>query len=258
MRLASWNILSGTTVDGFPAPALADEVAKLDVDVLALQEVDHRMRRSGLVEQPALAAMGFGAADWRFAPSYAADEGEPRLPTPGVLHGPTQTLPGPHYGIALLSRIPVRRWHRLELGAAPFGLPLLYARDGQRRLRYMSDEPHQAIAAELENDWTVIATHLSFVPPVNMLQLRRIRVWAKQFGRRVAILGDLNLTYRFLPLGPLWRTAAHTRTYPSWRPAVQFDHILVRRGLRARKLRRPPVGLSDHLPVLAEIQPSIG
>lgn len=247
--------MSGKTYDGSPSPSLADEVAKLNVDVLALQEVDHRMQRSAFTEQPALAAAGFDAVDWRFAPSYAAEEEAPRIYTPGVLHGPQSELPSAHYGIALLSRIPVRRWHRLELGAAPIGLPLLYARDGQRRLKYVADEPHQAIAAELANDWTVIGTHLSFVPPVNMLQLRRIRMWARQFGRKVVILGDLNLTYRFLPLGPLWRTAAHTRTYPAWRPAVQFDHILIRSGLRAKKLRRPRMGLSDHLPVLAEIRP---
>ena len=254
MRIGSWNILSGKTYDGRPSPPLSREVAALDLDVLALQEVDHRMQRSGFVEQAAIAAAGMDAADWRFAPSYAAEEDAPRIFTPGVLHGPSSTLPGAHYGIALLSRIPVRRWHRLELGAAPFGLPLLHARDGHRRMKYVPDEPHQAIAAELTNDWTVIATHLSFVPPVNMLQLRRIRLWAKQFGRRVVILGDLNLTYRFLPLGPLWRTAAHTRTYPSWRPTVQFDHILLRRGNRARKLPRPELAISDHLPVLAEVR----
>lgn len=254
MRIASWNILSGKTYDGSTPRSLADEVAQFDVDVLALQEVDHRMSRSDAVDQPQLAAAGFGAADWRFAPSYAAEEDAPRIYTPGLLHGPGELLPGPHYGIALLSRIPVRRWHRLDLGAAPVGLPLLYARDGQRRIKYVADEPHSAIAAELANDWTVIATHLSFVPPVNMLQLRQIRRWAKRFGRRVAILGDLNLTYRFLPLGPLWRTAAHTRTYPSWKPAVQFDHILVRRGVRTRKLARPRTNISDHLPVLAEIR----
>jgi endonuclease/exonuclease/phosphatase family metal-dependent hydrolase len=256
VRVASWNILSGKTVDGSPAPPLADQVSHLDVDVLALQEVDHRMQRSGAAEQPRDAALGLNAIDWRFAPSYAGQEDEPRIWTPGVLHGPTSALPGPHYGIALLSRIPVRRWHRLELGSSPIGLPLLYARDGQRRMKYVSDEPHQAIAAELENGWTAIATHLSFVPPINMLQLRRIRLWAKQFGRKVFILGDLNLTYRFLPLGPLWRTAAHTRTYPSWKPVVQFDHVLIRRGLKARKLKRPKTELSDHLPVLAEIRVS--
>lgn len=256
MRVASWNILSGQTYDGSPNPSLTEQVSTLDVDVLALQEVDHRMQRSGATEQTRDAALGLGAVDWRFAPSYAGEEELPRIWTPGVLHGPDGSLPGPHYGIALLSRIPVRRWHRLELGAAPFGLPLLYARDGQRRLKYVPDEPHQAIAAELENGWTAIATHLSFVPPINMLQLRKIRLWAKQFGRKAVILGDLNLTYRFLPLGPLWRTAAHTRTYPSWKPVVQFDHVLIRRGLKARKLKRPKTAISDHLPVLAEIRVS--
>lgn len=254
MRIASWNILSGQSHDGSPAAALETQVSKLGVDVLALQEVDYHMRRSGDINQVAAAAQGLDAVDWRFGPSFSGDEGEPQISTPGLLLGPQQVLPGPHYGVALISRIPVRRWSRLDLGASPVGLPLLYARDGQRRIKYVPDEPHVAIAAELANNWTVIATHLSFVPPVNMLQLRRIRMWARRFGRRVVIAGDLNLTYRFLPLGPLWRTAVHTRTYPAWRPAVQFDHILIRRGLKSKKLQRPAVAISDHLPVLAEIR----
>lgn len=219
-----------------------------------MQEVDYGMQRSGGIDQPAGAASGLGAVDWRFGPSYSGEEGTPLIETPGMLVGPGRTLPGPHYGIALLSRIPVRRWSRLDLGASPIGLPLLYARDGQRRLKYVADEPHLAIAAELDNDWTIIATHLSFVPPLNMLQLRKLRQWAGQFGRKVIIAGDLNLTHRFLPLGPLWRTAAHTRTYPAWRPTVQFDHILVRRGIKARKLKRPLLSVSDHLPVLADVR----
>lgn len=254
MRVASWNILSGQSHDGSAPESLTLQASRFDVDILAMQEVDYRMQRSGATDQTAAAADGFGAVDWRFGPSYAGDEGAPQIPTPGVLLGPSDALPAPHYGISLLSRIPVRRWSRLDLGGSPVGLPLLFARDGQRRFKYVPDEPHLAIAAELENDWTVIATHLSFVPPLNMLQLRRIRNWAQRFGRRVVIAGDLNLTYRFLPLGPLWRTAARTRTYPAWRPAVQFDHILIRRGLKARKLKRPPLSSSDHLPVLAEIR----
>lgn len=245
--------MSGQSPDGATPPTLDAQVANLDVDVLAMQEVDHHMARSGVVDQALLAATGLEAVDWRFGPSYAGDEGAPWIATPSVLRGPHDALPGPHYGIALLTRIPARRWLRLDLGAAPFGLPLLYARDGRRRMRYVPDEPHLAVAAELVNGWTVIATHLSFVPPVNMLQLRRIRQWATQFGRKVVILGDLNLTNRFLPLGPLWRTAVRTRTYPAWRPTVQFDHVLIRRGLKARKLPRPRLALSDHLPVLAEL-----
>lgn len=250
MRLGTWNILSGSAVTAGPHESLGAAVARLELDVLGLNEVDCRLERSGGTDQACDAALAMGAVDWRFGPSYRGDE---RAPTPGILFGPDDRAPGPHYGIALLSRVPVLRWHRLELGRSPLGLPLLNSRDGRRSWFFCVDEPHLAIAAELANGWVVVATHLSFVTPVAIPQLLRVRRWANSLGRRVAIVGDMNLARAFIPLRPRWQSTVNESTYPSWNPQVQLDHILLPREVTGRPLALPRVGLSDHLPIAVEV-----
>lgn len=83
LRIATFNLLHGQPLapDGAPRPypadaggPLAEAVAALDADVLALQEVDRYQPRSGTTDQTAVAAKAMGAADWRFA---AALHGRP-------------------------------------------------------------------------------------------------------------------------------------------------------------------------------------
>ncbi len=252
MRIGTWNALSGQSVAPTTAATFADVIASFGLDLLALNEVDQYWARSGYSDQPRVAAEAMGAGDWRFAPSFRGDDRQ-RTPTPGRLLGP-QDRPGEaHYGIALLSRVPVLRWERMELGASAIGLPLLNARDGARQLQYVPDEPHQALAAHLSNGWTVIATHLSFVTPLGFMQLRRLQRWARGFGERVVVMGDMNLPGSILPRRPGWRSAVRMATYPSWNPRVQFDHILLRDSVGATPIPLNSMGISDHLPLAASL-----
>lgn len=252
MRIGTWNTLSGSPVSLDTTDTLASSVAQFDLDVLGLNEVDYRLERSDFAHQTRDAAEAMGAVDWRFGPSFRGED-RARIATPGVLFGPADEPRGSHYGIALLSRVPVRRWHRLDLGHSPIGLPLLNSRNGRRSLYYCEDEPHLAIGAELENGWSVVATHLSFVTPIAIAQLLRVRRWAKSFGRKVAIVGDMNLARAFIPLRPRWHSTVNESTYPSWKPAVQFDHILLPLKINGRTLALPRTGISDHLPIAVEV-----
>ena len=252
MRIGTWNILAGSTVRPGPSESLAEAVSAFDLDVLALNEVDLLQERSGRAHQARDAAVGMQAPHWRFGPSFRVD-GAKRIQTPGTLYGPDDTPNAAHYGIALLSRIPVRAWHRVELGRSPIGLPLLDGRKGGRSWYYCEDEPHLGIAAELTNGWTVIATHLSFVTPIAIAQLSRLRRWAKQFGERTVILGDMNLARAVITLRPRWQSAVNTNTYPSWRPVVQLDHILIPRRAAHWPISLARPGLSDHLPIATEL-----
>lgn len=256
MRLGTWNILAGSPVNAEAHDSLPAAVARLDLDVLGLNEVDCLQERSQFTLQPREAAEAMGAVDWRFGPSFRGDDRN-RIPMAHALFGPDDEIRGSHFGIALLSRIPVRRWHRLELGRSPIGLPLLSAHNGQRSLRFHADEPHLAIAADLANGWTVVATHLSFVTPVAVAQLLRVREWTRRLGRRagnrVALVGDMNLTRVIIPLRPRWHSAVNANTYPSWAPSVQLDHILLPPDVPSTPLTLPTVGLSDHLPIAVEV-----
>lgn len=57
MRVATWNVQHGLRPDGVVDVALVGAtVASFDADVVALQELDVRARRSDRVDQPAAVA----------------------------------------------------------------------------------------------------------------------------------------------------------------------------------------------------------
>ncbi len=318
LRIATFNLLHGQPLaaDGspldYPSEAgdpLAEAVAALDADVLAIQEVDRHQERSGLVDQAAVAAKAMGAADWRFA---AALHGRPApvagwLPDPSVtglqVYGPAEIGTAtdlPSYGTALLTRLPVRHWRARRFAPAPFGLPLRVA--GRRGLTPVPDEPRAAVAAVLEGEhgpFTVVAAHLSFVPGWNMAQLAGIRRWIADLPQPYLVLGDFNLIgavprtvlggatalERSAPRRRVrelrearrtraalaeprrrrvreprarlqgWHDLAKTPTYPSHRPAVQFDHVLAVGVPRSAVgvSHAPRTGVSDHRPLVVEV-----
>ena len=199
LRIGTLNLASGRDGDGrsVDAAALRAAVAEVDVDVLALQEVDVGQPRSHGVDQPCEVAAGLGASDWRFAAAVAGTPDPFRSWTPidpPVLRGPDEAPAGPHYGIALVSRVPVRRWSVLALGAGRARLPLQAPdpRTGRNRLWWFPDEPRLAIAAELDH-CTVVASHLSFAPHTALRQLVRLRRWCARLPGPVVLAGDLNL-----------------------------------------------------------------
>ena len=149
------------------------------------------------------------------------------------------------YGIGLLSKIPVRNWHRLSLKKSPVGLPLAITSEKGARISYITDEPRAAIAAELANGVTVITAHLSFVPPINTRQLRKIRDWASDIPGKKIYIGDFNaLLFGTAGLNSINRA----RSYPGWNPKVKFDYILSN-DFSGEELQLNFEGVSDHLPI---------
>src|ERR687884_95835 len=74
VRVGTVNVASGRSPGGpvLDAAGLEKAVAGLDVDVLAVQEVDAGQPRSRRVDQAAALAAGLGAADWRAAAPVGA------------------------------------------------------------------------------------------------------------------------------------------------------------------------------------------
>ena len=262
VRVGTFNLASGRDGAGrsVDAGGLRAALAAVDADVLALQEVDVRQPRSGGVDQPVEVAAALGAADWRFAAAVAGTPDPFRSWTavdPPVLRGPSEPPTGPHYGIALVSRLPVRSWSVHALGAGRAKLPLRAPdpRTGETRRWWFPDEPRLAVAAELEH-CTVVATHLSFAPHTALRQLARLRRWCARLPGPVLLAGDLNLIGP-LP-GPVFRARRLVRepTYPAAAPRVQFDHVLAPASVDAQRPAVRQLAIGDHR--LVTVSVSVG
>ena len=139
LRIGTLNLASGRGADGRPLAAkeLRAAVADFDVDVLAVQEVDAGQPRSHGVDQVAEVAAALDG-DWRMAATVAGtpDPFRSWAPVEPRLRGPVEVATAPVYGIGLVSRRPVRRWHVLGLGSGRARLPMQGLDPRTGRLRW--------------------------------------------------------------------------------------------------------------------------
>jgi endonuclease/exonuclease/phosphatase family metal-dependent hydrolase len=274
MRITSWNILHGMAIPpaakGVKPTSLSDAgqkiAAELAPDVIGIQECDYALKRSENVNQIAEIATSISAPYFAFAPCIIGTPGEiwrklndndQKL----ITNSDSSSHEG-SYGIGIASKVEVLQWHRLDLGNSPVGAPLLIPGDesgpGKMRPIYIRDEPRVALAATLANGYTVINTHLSFVPGFNLRQLRKLKRWAgeleKATGTIAIIIGDLNLPKNLPVIASQWKSLATQPTYPSWGAKIQFDYILSKDSLNSEQLPTLLTGISDHLPLSVEIK----
>jgi endonuclease/exonuclease/phosphatase family metal-dependent hydrolase len=253
LRLGSFNLLSGRSLtDGeIVTERLIAATEQLDVDVLALQEVDRHQPRSGLVDQAALIARTMGALEYRFEAALDGFPGEsgwiPSVADPDHL--------GPQFGVALISRRPVLEWHVLRMSPSRGRFPLPIPSRPPRVL-WLNDEPRVAVAAVLaEPRITIACTHLSFVPTSSVRQLATLRRWLARLPGPQVLLGDLNLPGSAARRLTGWTPLISSPTFPSPAPRVQLDHVLASGlppGFRATGRVRP-MPISDHRAVLVDL-----
>lgn len=252
MRLATFNILHARSpADGrVDLDRFAAAVRRLDADVLGLQEVDRDQARSHGADLTSIAAAAMGAPAHRFA---ATLHGEPGLWVAATgAHQPR----GAAYGIALLSRYPVREWRVLALPTLRRRAPVRFP--GRRWPELVRDEPRTAIAAVVEAPTgvlTVVCTHLTFIPRWNGMQLRHLVRSVAGLPRPLVVLGDLNLEdgqpTQLSGMVPL----ASARTYPAGRPVRQLDHILGEGAVvAAGSAEAMDLGLSDHRALAVDVR----
>ncbi len=239
-------------------PAQVGETGQLlDADVLALQEADRYQPRSGYQPQAAAIAAEMGATAWRFEETVAGVPGQPGWAPGRGLVPDGDRAPG--FGVALLSRIPVRRWHVLRLSPGRGRLPVMIPSRPPRVL-WLRDEPRAVVAAELESPrLTVACVHLSFMPARSIRQLGQVRHWLAQLPGPRLLMGDLNLPAGLVSRRmPGWAPLVSLATWPAPRPRLQLDHIL-QQGLpdgaqpwprQAQAVRMP---ISDHCALGTEL-----
>ncbi|WP_028047950.1 endonuclease/exonuclease/phosphatase family protein [Cellulomonas sp. URHE0023] len=251
MRIATFNILHGRSLaDGeVDLDRFARAVRDLDVDVLALQEVDRDQPRSHGADLTTVAAEAMGAPEHRFA---AVLHGEPGVWT--AASGDRQPSSAA-YGIALLSRFPVRSWHVLDL-------PLRRRRasvrwPGSRWPTLVRDEPRAALVASVQTptgDLTVVATHLTFIPSHTVRQLTHLASRARVLPRPLVLVGDLNLDADKARSVSGFTSLATAFTYPVRQPTRQLDHVLGYGPVTATGAAESiDTGVSDHRALLVEL-----
>lgn len=232
VRVLSYNIHHAEGVDRkLDVERIARVIRSVSPDIVALQEVDRRVKRTSSVDQPAELA---------------------RLTEMHVVFGGNIDLQGGQYGNALLSRYPILR-HKNHL------LPNI----GE-------SEQRGVLEAEVRHpDWPdpllVYATHLDYRPDnrERLASATAINELVAQHPNRHALLaGDLNDTPNSEPLkrlGANW-TSANAQplaTIPVDRPSSQIDFILYRPKDRWKtvevKVLEEAIA-SDHRAILAVLQ----
>lgn len=221
VRIATFN-LHHAAPPGRPytGRGLKAAVQQLDVDLLALQEVDRRVSRSRFSDQAAIVSRATGLHP--------------------VFVSARPLGPFGRYGIALLSAEPASAIEVVRLPS--FGM-----------------EPRVAIVASVVLGGvrvSVAATHLQNRRRVAAAQIDVVleRLMARP-GPHV-LLGDLNagpdLLGRSMSEHGLIR-AESPPTFPTRAPTDSIDWIAVR-GLTVRDAEVPDVWLSDHFPLVATVE----
>jgi endonuclease/exonuclease/phosphatase family metal-dependent hydrolase len=237
LRIVTYNIHHGEGVDGrLDLERIAAVIRSTEPDLVALQEVDQVVERTGRVDQPAELA---------------------RLTDMHVIFGKNIDLEGGGYGNAVLSKQPAKQIENLPLPALinDSGVD-----DREQRGALVVEVP-----ADVGGPLVFIATHLDHRrPDAERLESARVinAVVADRFADRSAILaGDLNapptsdVLARF---SEAWRNPSdELPTTPVKTPRRQIDFILVRPAERwqiveARVLDERVA--SDHRPLLVVLE----
>src|SRR5487761_1481382 len=255
--VASYNVHGAVDGSGRPFDAVSN-CLKLEADVLVLQEVFEPAEGPSLVHE--LARHGdYQAVRAPAANARVYGSGAPR-PTDGAWGPLLRRQPGVGLRIE-------RSGHRLKGGRGVAGtigavvltrLPIEEQRIvdlGQLR----GDVRRSAVVVDVAapgGSFTIVGVHMSHLEQGSPIQFRRLRASLPRRANTV-VAGDMNMWGPPLAfLLPGWKRAVRGRTWPSWRPAFQLDHVLVPSGVSARgEVEKAMLG-SDHLPVRVEIEVS--
>lgn len=251
---------------GQEAITLQSEARKIRADIIAIQEVDTAQPRSDHQHQTRDIAQALELPHWHFVPTLVGTPGskwqaalDQHIHHSGHTHEPTE----PHYGIGLASRYPLSDITVLRFPPARVPMPLLVPTGQGNKFIVIGDEPRVALLATAHTPYGPLAigtAHCSFVPGVNIKQLRAIAKALKSRSGRRILLGDFNIIGKIPNLVTGWSSLAQLRTYPAGNPKVQFDHILGS-GFSDSEIQRIqasaqslPLGMSDHHALVVDAQ----
>ncbi|QYD67267.1 endonuclease/exonuclease/phosphatase family protein [Paraburkholderia edwinii] len=224
LRIATYNIHGAIGCDGVYMPRrVADVIAELNADIVALQEVPLGGR-----DAPNVLPMLREATDML------------------AIAGPTLDTPERRYGNAVLTRLPVRGTRTLNLSF------------GKREARGALDVDIASTAGMLR----IVATHLGLSARERRAQIASLIAAFDTPALPVILLGDINEWFVWgYPLRALvthFKAAPAPRTFPAWWPVFSLDRIWMHPVERLVDVHAHRSALarvaSDHLPLVARIR----
>jgi endonuclease/exonuclease/phosphatase family metal-dependent hydrolase len=105
----------------------------------------------------------------------------------------------------------------------------------------------------------VIVVHLALSKRARMQQLEYISEIVNDFPHAI-VMGDMNCRCDSAEMQLLFNKTRlrepleDLHTFPSWRPMYNIDHILVTSELNVRRARALESPVSDHLPIMTEVE----
>ena len=235
LSLASLNLHCG--LDGRARPyAVTEAVAALSADVVLVQE-NWRPRGADSLARRAALALGYESLAEL---DVVADISLVDL---NIVRGAVPAETGA-WGLAVLSRLPMRCRPAIALGSAPGDVA------GARMAQVVE------IAYSGQEVLRVANVHLTHRLVHGPSQLRRLIRALEPSDLPTVIGGDLNMCRPTVRLARGYRPAVRGRTWPAHRPVAQIDHLLAGPGVGiARQEVAAPAG-SDHLPIRATLVPA--
>ncbi|MDQ3314737.1 MAG: endonuclease/exonuclease/phosphatase family protein [Verrucomicrobiota bacterium] len=241
LRVATYNVHGCVGMDRQRSEArIAEVVASLSADLVALQELDFGRTRSAGVDQARLIAEQLG---WE------------QIFLPAVQNGSEQ------YGNAIISRYPLRLARAVELP----GEGSWYCREKRIAMWTVAETEMGPVQ--------VINTHFALGRAERFLQAKFL---TEAFAdvppeEPLLLLGDFNslpgsraiahLRAHLRSVRALLRATGPCSTFPTRFPAVAVDHIFVNEALEPVAFRVPQTPLariaSDHYPLLADFRKSV-
>ena len=234
IKVLTYNIHHGEgTDDRFDLQRIARLVKRTGADLVAMQEVDRRTRRSGGIDQPKQIADALGM-------EYAFAEAIP--------------FQGGQYGEAVFSRFPFAYPRRVPLPAPP-------------------DQEARAALEVVVQPWgegrdsvRFIGTHLSHESEsTRMHQAAALKTSLESDPVPAILVGDFNFvqgsgSYGLILQGWLDTARKHGNaqpTFPSTDPKRRIDFVFARPKERWRVISAQVIDepiISDHCPVLVELE----
>jgi endonuclease/exonuclease/phosphatase family metal-dependent hydrolase len=228
LRILAYNTHHGEGTDGvLDLERIGELIAQVAPDLVALQEIDRLVERTGFVDQ---------------ANEYGALTGME------ALFGDFMPYQGGHYGMALLSRLPILEWtnHRLPEGT----------------------EPRSALTAtvQLPNSGREVVfsgIHFYNTEEERLAQAQTLMQLLSSESDITILAGDFNS----LPASPVMELLAtewavipkegESFTFPAQEPAREIDFMLVRPQTGFRVLEHRVLDeevASDHRPIFLVLE----